>query len=387
MRTVLLDSVQFSSLLNSDLPPPQVEVFQSDPSTILFSSGTTGKVKGVVLTHGNFIALIAGYKMNETEEAKAKRHVGLFPIPLFHVFGVFMCIRSVAMEHTMVLMEKFDFEKMLQAVQKYKVTGIPVSPPLVLALAKSPLVDKYDLSSLEVVGSGGAPLGKEVAEKFKERFPNIEIGQGYGLTESSGGAVTQSGPEESKVWGSAGCLGANMEAKIIDPATGEALGPGQKGELWLRGPVIMVGYVGDDAATASTLTSDGWLKTGDLCYFNNDGFLFIVDRLKELIKYKGYQVPPAELEQILQSNKEIADAAVIPYPDEEAGEIPMAFVVRQPGSLISEKQVMDFVANEVAPYKKIRKVAFVSSIPKSPAGKILRRELKEHALSKPKSKL
>lgn len=178
-----------------------------------------------------------------------------------------------------------------------------------------------------------------------------------------------------------------MEAKIVDPDTGEALRPGQKGELWLRGPSIMQGYVGDDEATASTLDSEGWLKTGDLCYFDHDGFLFVVDRLKELIKYKAYQVPPAELEQLLQSHQEIADAAVIPYPDEEAGQIPMAYVVRKAGSTLTEAQVMDFIAKQVAPYKKIRRVVFTNSIPKSAAGKILRRELINHALSSSKSRL
>uniref|UniRef100_J3L6U4 4-coumarate--CoA ligase n=1 Tax=Oryza brachyantha TaxID=4533 RepID=J3L6U4_ORYBR len=189
------------------------------------------------------------------------------------------------------------------------------------------------------------------------------------------------GPVESAAYGSAGKLAPRVEAKIIDTATGEALGPGRRGELWIRGPVVMKGYVGDAEVTAATITPDGWLKTGDLCYFNEDGFLYIVDRLKELIKYKGYQVPPAELEHILQSRPEIADAAVVPYPDEEAGQLPMAFVVRQPGTNLTEQQVMNCVAKHVAPYKKVRRVAFVTAIPKSPAGKILRRELAQQAVA------
>ncbi|KAG6634982.1 hypothetical protein CIPAW_11G010300 [Carya illinoinensis] len=176
--------------------------------------------------------------------------------------------------------------------------------------------------------------------------------QGYGLTESGGGGAVMVTPEESRRHGSVGRLSENMEAKIVDPVTGEALPPGQKGELWLRGPTVMNGYVGDDKATAETLDSEGWLKTGDLCYFDSEGFLYIVDRLKELIKYKAYQVPPAELEHLLLSHPEIADAAVIPYPDEEAGQIPMAFVVRNPGSNIGEAQVIGFMAKQVAPYKK-----------------------------------
>uniref|UniRef100_A0A5B7AUD0 Putative 4-coumarate--CoA ligase-like 9 n=1 Tax=Davidia involucrata TaxID=16924 RepID=A0A5B7AUD0_DAVIN len=298
-----------------------------------------------------------------------------------------MLIRAAALGETLVLMERFDFEGMLRAVEKYKVTYMPVSPPLVVAMAKSDVVSKYDLSSLQLLGCGGAPLGKEVSERFNDRFPNIVIVQGYGLTESGGGITRMIGPDESKKHGSVGRIAENMEAKIVDPATGEALPPEQQGELWLRGPTIMKGYVGDDEATSATLDSEGWLKTGDLCYFDSDGLLYIVDRLKELIKYKAYQVPPAELEHLLQSNPEIADAAVIPYPDEEAGQIPMAYVVRKPGSSITGAQVMDFIAKQVAPYKKIRRIAFINSIPKSPAGKILRRELVNHAVSGASSKL
>eukprot|EP00262_Sarcandra_glabra_P000269 TRINITY_DN1032_c0_g1_i2.p1 TRINITY_DN1032_c0_g1~~TRINITY_DN1032_c0_g1_i2.p1 ORF type:complete len:360 (+),score=52.60 TRINITY_DN1032_c0_g1_i2:88-1080(+) len=316
-----------------------------------------------------------------------RQAVSLYTVPLFHIFGFFFTVKAVAVGESVVLMERFEFRTMLRAIQAYRVTYMPVSPPLVLAMAKSEEVSGYDLSSLELIGCGGAPLGKEVVDRFTARFPNVEVVQGYGLTESSGGATGTFGPEESQHYGSAGRLAVNLESMIVDPVTGEALGPGQQGEVWLRGPTIMKGYMGDDEATASTLHPDGWLKTGDLGYFDHEGFLFIVDRLKELIKYKAYQVPPAELEHLLLSHPDIADAAVIPYPDEEAGQIPMAFVVRQPGSPLHEAQVMEFIAKQVAPYKKIRKVAFINSIPKSAAGKILRRELINHALSTSPSKL
>lgn len=386
--TFLIDSPEFNSLLNNQNHKKigngadRVRVNQSDSAAILYSSGTTGRVKGVLLTHRNLIALIAGFfHLQRVPEENSPHPVSMFTLPLFHVFGFFMLVRAVATGDTLVLMEKFDFEKMLKAVEKYRVTYMPVSPPLVVAMAKSDIVKKYDLSSLQGLGSGGAPLGKEVSHKFSARFPHVEIGQGYGLTESCGGAARMMGPDEIKQHGSVGRLAENMEAKIVDPSTGEALSPGQRGELWLRGPTIMKGYVGDDDATAATLDSEGWLKTGDLCYFDSEGFLFIVDRLKELIKYKAYQVPPAELEHLLQSNPDIADAAVIPYPDEDAGQIPMAFVVRKPGSSLNEAKVMDFIAKQVAPYKKIRRVAFINAIPKSAAGKILRRELMNQAIS------
>ncbi|KAF5476595.1 hypothetical protein F2P56_003332 [Juglans regia] len=397
LGTILLDSPEFLSMINGSRNGTdrfqQVQVSQSDSAAILYSSGTTGRVKGVLLTHRNLIALLAKFRqlLPETDQNQTEmlqpHPVCLFTLPLFHIFGFIMLVRAVARGETLVLMSRFDLEGMLSAVEKYRVTYIPISPSVVVALAKSDLVNKYDLSSLQLLGSSGAPLGKEVAERFAAKFPNVTIVQGYGLTESGAGGAEMMTPEESRRHGSVGRLSENMEAKIVDPVTGEALPPGHKGELWLRGPTVMNGYVGDDKATAETLDSERWLKTGDLCYFDSEGFLYIVDRLKELIKYKAYQVPPAELEHLLVSHPEIADAAVIPYPDEEAGQIPMAFVVRNPGSNIREAQVIGFIAKQVAPYKKVRRVSFINSIPKSPAGKILRRELLTRALSLGSSRL
>ncbi|XP_077227274.1 4-coumarate--CoA ligase-like 9 [Tasmannia lanceolata] len=386
--TILLDSPEFESMMIHSTPtngPHRNVIKQSDAAAILYSSGTTGNVKGVVLTHRNFIALIAGYVASRPDLESPM--VELLTVPLFHIFGFFTILRVIALGQTSVLMERFDFVAMLRVVEKFRVNGMVVTPPLVVAMVKSEEVGNYDLSSLMAVGCGGAPLGKEVAEQFRSKLPNVEIVQGYGLTESTGSVTRTIGPEENQHYGSAGRLTENLEAKIVDPVTGEDLSPGQQGELWLRGPTMMKGYIGDDDATASTLDSEGWMKTGDLCYFDHDGFLFIADRLKELIKYKAYQVPPAELEQVLKSHPEIADAAVVPYPDEDVGELPMAFVVRQQGSTLNESQVMDFVAKQVAPYKKIRRVAFINAIPKNPAGKILRRELVSLAISRPSSKL
>ncbi|KAF3330942.1 4-coumarate--CoA ligase-like 7 [Carex littledalei] len=212
-------------------------------------------------------------------------------------------------------------------------------------------------------------------------FSIMTFSDGYGSTEG-GGISRMIGQEECSRLKSAGRLAENVQVKIVDPNTGNALSVGQAGELWIKSPACMTGYIGDDEANAAAFDSDGWLKTGDLCYIDQDGFVYVVDRLKELIKYKAYQVPPAELEHVLHSHPEVADAAVIPYviPNEEVGQIPAALVVRRDGSTLCESEVIDYVAKQVAPYKKIRKVLFVNKIPKSPAGKILRRELSNHIL-------
>ncbi|KAG9447214.1 hypothetical protein H6P81_013342 [Aristolochia fimbriata] len=391
LHVVLLDSPEFRSMIlgtddkhNRPNVPSKALVHQLDPAAIMYSSGTTGNVKGVLLTHRNMIAITGGSRRREAEEAPG---VSLFSLPLFHMYGLFMCMRAVMTAETVVLMERFDFVGMLNAIATYKVTFMPVAPPVAVAMTKSPDVDKYDLGSLNRLECGGAPLGKEVAEKFFQKFPNVILDQAYGLTETCGSVSTMAGAQGVRRHGSVGRLTEAFEAKIVDPETGEPLSPGKQGELWLAGPSIMAGYLGNEESTAATLTSEGWLKTGDICYFDEDGFLYIVDRLKELIKYKAYQVPPAELEALLQSHPQIADAAVVPYPDEEAGQVPMAYVVKQPSSNLSESQVIDFVAKQVAPYKKIRRVAFVNTIPKSASGKILRKELVKHSQFRSVSKL
>ncbi|XP_055827255.1 4-coumarate--CoA ligase-like 9 [Solanum dulcamara] len=375
---VLIDSPEFESMMTNTntgyLKFETVEVNQSDLAAIMYSSGTTGDVKGVKLTQQNFIASIANYHAQRPERNSPA--VMLYTVPLFHVFGFHYILKSVTLTETVVVMERFDLKKMLKTVEDFKVTQLVVAPPVVVAMAKGSVTHGYDLSSLEAVGSGGAPLGKDVMQAFGDRFPNIILFQGYGLTETAGAAFRAATTEEMLRRGSVGRLLANSEAKIVDADTGIVLPPGEQGELWIKGPTIMQGYFDDPKNTSETLMPGGWLRTGDLCYIDHHGYLFVVDRLKELIKYKGYQVAPAELEQLLQSHPEIVDAAVIPYPDEEAGQLPMAFVVRRPRSSLVKEQVIDFISKQVAPYKKIRRVAFVSSIPKSPSGKILRKELK-----------
>ncbi|XP_074373010.1 putative CoA ligase CCL5 [Apium graveolens] len=363
-------------------------VTQNDTASLLYSSGTTGTSKGVVSSHGNFIAAIQTMtsllKLAEGELGLGNQTF-ICTVPMFHIYGVTWFVATLlACGTAAVILPKFDMHEMLKAVEKYKVTHLPLVPPIVVALINSAdeIKSEYDLSSLTAVLSGGAPLSKEVVEGFVEKFPMMKILQGYGLTESAGIGSSTYSLEESRRYGSAGLLASSMEARIVNPESGECLPANRSGELWLRGPTIMKGYFSNAEATADTLDSEGWLRTGDLCYIDDDGFIFVVDRLKELIKYKGYQVAPAELEALLLAHPEIVDAAVIPFPDRDAGQFPMAYVVRKAGSHISQSGVMDFIARQVAPYKKIRKVAFVASVPKTPSGKILRKDLIRLATSK-----
>lgn len=366
---------------------PVVKIRQDDTATLLYSSGTTGMSKGVISTHRNLIAMVCillnrlGFSSDNSTRNQTDSF--LCTVPMFHIYGLaaFAC-GLLGSGSTIVVLSKFDLVEMLGLIQKYRVTYLPLVPPILLAMNKVDIARKYNLSSLHTVICGGAPLSKESTEEFISRFPGVTITQGYGLTETMGVGASTNSQEESRHYGTAGLLSPNTEAKIIDPISGTPLPPNQQGELWLRGPYVMKGYFSNPEATTSTLNSDGWLRTGDLCYVDDEGYIFVVDRLKELIKYKGYQVAPAELEALLHSHPEIMDVAVIPFPDKEAGQVPMAYIVRKPGGTLSESSVINFVAQQVAPYKKVRHVAFVSEIPKNAAGKILRKDLIKLATSK-----
>lgn len=358
-------------------------VTQDDTATLLYSSGTTGESKGVISSHRNLIAMVqtvlGRFNFEEGQQTF------LCTVPMFHIYGlVAFATGLIASGATVVVLSKFEIHEMLAAIGLYKITYLPLVPPILVALVNNAdqIKKKYDFRSLKWVLSGGAPLSKELTEGFMEKYPGVTIMQGYGLTESTGIGASTDTLEESRRYGTAGMLSSNMEAKIVDPDTGKVLPVNRTGELWLKGPTVMKGYFSNPEATSSTLDSTGWLRTGDLCYIDEDGFIFVVDRLKELIKYKGYQVPPAELEALLLTHPDIDDCAVIPFPDKDVGQFPMAYVVRKSGSNLSDKGVMDFVSKQVAPYKRIRQVAFIGSIPKNPSGKILRKDLIKLATSK-----
>lgn len=381
-------AVSFEELMNSkkfvsypDFDAPRVDK-DENVALIVCSSGTTGMPKGVQLTQRNILSVI-----DAQFEPGAIMFSGisvLSVIPWFHAFGCLSLVLTSCMETTMVFLPKFEEKVFLGAIEKYKVALAFMVPPLMVFLAKHPLVDQYDLSSLLVLLCGAAPLSKETEEAIKKRIGVPFIRQGYGLSESTLSLMVQNDTHCKP--GSVGALKPGLYAKVLDTETGDILGPNQRGELCFKGDCIMKGYVGDKKST-ETIIKDGWLHTGDVGYFDDDFEFFIVDRIKELIKYKAFQVPPAEIEALLLTHKQIKDAAVVGKPDEVCGELPFAFVVKQPNAQLTEDEVLKFVAENASPAKRLRGgVRFIDEIPKNASGKILRRVLRD-MLNKPKSKL
>ncbi|KAI8147112.1 hypothetical protein BJV82DRAFT_376835 [Fennellomyces sp. T-0311] len=350
-----------------------------DVAFICFSSGTTGLAKGVMLTHHNFIAQCLQVT-NFDANANIATDTLLGFLPFFHIFGLTNLVLGAFYRCTpLVIMAKYDLEKFCQLVEKYKVTNVSLVPPVAVHLGKSPIVDKYDLSSLRVLGCGAAPLGKEHIEALQRRIP-AAVKQGYGSTESCAGVVYQRVGVSPA--GSIGYLTANTELKLVDEQDNE-LGDDQEGEVLLRGPAMMKGYLNNPEANAKTFTKDGWMRTGDVGVFKSAiGEFFIVDRIKELVKYKGFQVAPAELEALLMGHDAVADCCIVGvYDSSQATELPRAYVVLQSGSQPTQamaKDIQDYVAKNVTNYKKLRGgVRFVDAIPKNASGKILRREVKK----------
>lgn len=355
--------------------PPLTEQVAVDTSSVPvvlpYSSGTTGKSKGVVLSHDNLTANI--------EQCKhvldyGTDDVALAILPFFHIYGMQVLMNGLlANGVTIVTMPRFDLEQALTMIQEHKVTWFFAVPPIVLAFAKHPMVDEYDTDSLKVIFSGAAPLSGELGDEAEARM-GCSVIQGYGMTELSPVShATIPGQGKS---GSSGVTVSNTECRIVD-LEGNDLGVDEDGELWIRGPQVMKGYLNNDEATAQTIDSDGWLHTGDVAHFDSDGHIYIVDRIKELIKFKGFQVPPAELEGLLLTHPAIADSAVIGIPDPECGEIPKAFVTLKPGAEATAEEIQEFIAGQVATYKQVRLLEFIPEIPKSASGKILRRELRD----------
>jgi len=375
-EVITIDGVAGTTALDSIFGDPiqQSPVNPVDDVVVLpYSSGTTGLPKGVVLTHHNLVANIC--QCDHAIVYQPDGEVALAFLPFFHIYGMQVLMNGLlANGVTVVTLPRFDLDQALSLVQEHRITRFFAVPPVVLALAKHPAVDSYDLSSLVQVFSGAAPLGAEIAMEAEKRI-GCEVVQGYGMTELS--PVSHTTPPGMFKAGSSGVTVSNTESRIVDPDTGEDQPFGERGELWVRGPQVMKGYLNNPEATAATLDSDGWLHTGDVAIIDEDHHMTIVDRVKELIKYNGFQVPPAELEALLITHPKVNDVAVIGIPDESAGELPKAFIVRSPGSEVTAEDLQAFVAEHVASYKHIRLVEFIDEIPKSASGKILRRLLRD----------
>ncbi len=350
---------------------------ENDIAVLPYSSGTTGIAKGVMLSHQN---LTANIRQTLALNMFSADSIMLDFLPFYHIYGMMVLLNcGMAVGATQIVLPRFDPEQALQLIEKHKVTDLFVVPPALLVLVNNPATEKADLSSLRFVMSGAAPLPAEVGRKAAKVLDAIVM-QGYGMTESS--PITNVNPLDSPREGSVGPPVADTLEKVVSLETGEEVGPGEVGELLVFGPQVMKGYWGRPDATAETITDDGWLRTGDIVTADADGYIRIHDRKKEMIKYKGYQIAPAELESLLMEHQDVRDAAVIPVREGDAGdEVPKAFIVPLVDN-IDLDEVLIFVASKVAPYKKIRHIEVVEAIPKNPSGKILRRELIEKERAK-----
>ncbi|MXM68055.1 AMP-binding protein [Streptomyces sp. HUCO-GS316] len=367
-------------MLASAAPEPQVAIDPvEDVAALPYSSGTTGVPKGVMLTHRQIATNLAQL---EPVIAMGPGDRILAVLPFFHIYGLTALMNAPLRQGaTVVLLPRFELDTFLAAIQNHRITGLYVAPPIVLALAKHPAVAQYDLSSLEYIISAAAPLDAQLAAACSRRLGLPPVGQAYGMTELSPGTHVVPVGAENPPPGTVGKLIAGTEMRIVsldDPD--KDLGIGESGEILIRGPQVMKGYLGRPDATAAMIDPDGWLHTGDVGHADADGWLFVVDRVKELIKYKGFQVAPAELEALLLTHPGIADAAVIGVYNDEGNEIPHAYVVRQPAAAdLSEGEIMMYVAERVSPYKRVRQVTFIDGVPRAASGKILRRQLREQS--------
>ncbi|MGW4200625.1 AMP-binding protein [Streptomyces sp. NPDC004726] len=387
-RVVVLDGApghpDLRGLLSENAAPPVVAF---DPAThvavLPYSSGTTGVPKGVMLSHRNLVANVEQCQPGTTLRGTDRV---LAVLPFFHIYGMTVLLNlALRLRASLVTMPRFDLVDFLTGIQRHGCTYLCIAPPIAVALAKHPIVDEFDTSTVRTVFSGAAPLDGETAELVGRRI-NARVYQGYGMSELSPASHTIPPEPEGIPVSSVGYALPNIVCKLVDTETGEEItefdadGQTRPGELWVKGPNVMLGYLNRPDATAETIDADGFLHTGDVATHSREGWFTIVDRVKELIKYKGYQIAPAELEALLLSHPRILDAAVVGVLDAEKQEIPKAFIVAAPDAALTAKDVMAFVAQNLAPHKKVRQVEFIDSIPKSSAGKILRKDLRNRQI-------
>lgn len=358
----------------------------TDTAFILYSSGTTGLPKGVMLTHLNLLYSAASFEIKEMN----RDLILLTIVPWYHAYGLMSTINYIMSGRTLIYLTGFNPLKYLSTIQDYKVNALITVPPIVVFLGKAPIVEKYDLSTVNSVWCGAAPLSAETIKQTMQRMPNCRgIFQAYGMTETSLAATKDIDDENVPIKaGSGGYPLPGVKVKVVDIDTHKRLGPHENGEIRVKGPLIMKGYAGNEEASRTIFDEEGYLKTGDIGYYDKDGCFFIVDRLKELIKYKGSQVAPAAVENVVLQHSGVAECGVVGYPNEEAGELAVAFVVKKPGVKLVEKDILDFTNARLSPVSRLHGgVIFVDDIPKNQSGKILRRVLKQRLLQMKNSKL
>ncbi|WP_432252506.1 4-coumarate--CoA ligase family protein [Streptomyces sp. HNM1019] len=363
------------SMLSGTAPEPAVEIDPAEDIAVLpYSSGTTGTPKGVMLTHRNVATNLA--QVEKLVPNRPGERV-LAVLPFFHSYGLTALMNAPLRNGgTVIVLPRFELDTFLAAIEKHRAQALYVAPPIVLALAKHPAVDGHDLSSVRYVLSAAAPLDARLAEACAQRLGVPPLLQAFGMTELSPGSHLVPRDAKNAPPGTVGKLLPSTEMRIVDPDAGVDLATGEDGEIVIRGPQVMKGYLGRPEDTDAMIDAEGWLHTGDVGHVDADGWLYVVDRVKELIKYKGYQVAPADLEAVLLAHEAVVDAAVIGVTDGAGNEIPKAYVVPRPGTRISEDDLIAYVAGQVAPYKKVRRVEFTDAVPRSATGKILRRELR-----------
>src|SRR5579885_1993843 len=370
----LPNAVPFAKLLRESSParPEPVQINGDDLVALPYSSGTTGFPKGTMITHRN---LATNHRQFLTASGIHSGDSTIIFLPLYHIYGVLLTGSFLAAGATQIILERFDMATVLELCEKHGVTWFFAVPPIINALVNAPL-DLHEMKTVKLLMSAAAPLPMELARRFQEKT-GIPVVQGYGLTETSPDShLTPVVPELMRM-DSVGVVVHNTEQKVVDIETGEhELPVGEDGEIIIRGPQVMKGYWKAPEETARALRN-GWLYTGDIGHVDEDGYTYIVDRKKEMIKYKGFGIAPAELESLLMEHPAVMDSAVIGVPDDEAGELVKGFVVIRPGHSASGEELIAFVNGKLAGYKKLQEVEFIDAIPKVPSGKILRRVLKE----------
>jgi len=376
------NTTAFTSLLQEPSSTSGVEPTDLDTTALMpFSSGTTGLPKAVCLSHRNIVSNLCQTQHPQFGAADQGENM-MCLLPMFHMYGMAMTLTTLCKGGHVTSLPRFELGTFLNAIETYKINHLPIVPPIATVLANHPDVGKYDLSSVTAIPCAAAPLSKDIQNAIFARLNVNTIRNGYGMSEMVGAGIVPHPDNalEAMEKGSIGEVLAGMEARIVDVDTGEDLGPEQEGEILLKGPNVMNGYLGDAGATAATVDDEGWLHTGDVGKYDEDKDFYITDRLKELIKYKGWQVAPAELEAIILSLQGIQDVGVIgvPAPVEGDGDVPKAFVVRKPGFDLMAEDVVKSVAEKVAKFKQLRGgVVFVEALPRSLAGKLLRKELRK----------